>query len=118
LRDRGFRRAKAAELQIVLDVHGGEQAAVLRHQAEPGGDAVLDLQQRHVLAGERGGALQRQDAHDGRQQRGLAGAVGADDSDDLVVADVERNAAHGLDLAVGNMDAGNVQQRAHALTPR
>ena len=63
-------------------------------------------------------ALQRQDAHDGVEQRGLAGAVGADDGDDLVVADLERHRAHRLDLAIGDMHVGDLQQRAHALTPR
>jgi hypothetical protein len=45
---------ESAELQIVLDVHGGEQLAMLRHQAQARRDAVLDLELRHVLAGEGG----------------------------------------------------------------
>ena len=45
-------------------------------------DALLDFELRHVLAGEGDAALQRQHAHDGVEQRGLAGAVGADDGDD------------------------------------
>ena len=57
-------------------------------------------------AGKARAALQRQDAHDGIQQRGLAGAVGADDGDDLVVGDLERHRAHGLDLAIGDMGVG------------
>ena len=88
------------------------------HQAQARRDAVLDVERRDIGAGKVGPALQRQHAHDGVEQRGLAGAVGADDGDDLVVGDVERHAAHGLDLAVGDMDIGKFQQRAHAAAPR
>ena len=91
---------------------------MLGHEAQARRDAILDIERRHVLAGEGGTTLQRQDAHDGVQQRGLAGAVGADDGDDLVGRDVERHRAHGFDLAVGDMDVGDRQQRAHAVAPR
>jgi hypothetical protein len=77
--------------------------AVLRHQAQAGRDAVLDLELRHVAAGKGHAAPQWQDPHDRIQQRGLAGAVGADNGDDLVVGDVERHRADGLDLAIGHM---------------
>ena len=87
-------------------------------EAQARADAVLDLEPRHVLAGERDAAPQRQNAHDGVEQRGLAGAVGADDGDDLIVGDVKRHRTHGLDLAVGDMGVGDLQQRAHAATPR
>ena len=91
---------------------------MLRHQAETRGDTVLDLQLSDVLAGERRGAFQRQDTHDGIEQRGLAGAVGADDGDDLVVAHFKRHRAHRLDLAIGDVRIGDLQQRAHDAAPR
>jgi len=52
--------------------------------------------------------------HDGVEQRGLAGAIGADDGDDLVVLDGERHRADRLDLAIGDMRVSDLQQRAHA----
>ena len=64
------------------------------------------------LAGERHAARQRQDSHDGVEQRGLAGAVGADDGDDLVGAGLERHRAHRLDLAVGDMGIGDLAARS------
>ena len=80
---------------------------MLGHQAEARRDAILDVERGHVHACEGGAALERQHAHDGVQERGLAGAVGADDGDDLVVVDVERNRTHRLDLAVGHMGVGD-----------
>ena len=115
---RGLRNPEGAELQIVLDVHGAEQFAVLGHQTQARRDAILDVERGHVQACEGGGALERQHAHDGVQQRGLAGAVGADDGDDLVVGDLERHRAHRLDLAVGDMDVTDLQERAHVAAPR
>jgi hypothetical protein len=91
---------------------------MLGYQAEAGGDAVLDLELRHVRAGKGNTALQRQDAHDGVEQRGLAGAVGADDGDDLVVADLERDRADRFHLAIGDMRVGDGEQCAHATAPR
>ena len=91
---------------------------MLGHQAEARRDAVLYFQPRDVLAGKSHAAGQRQDPHDGVQQCGLAGAVGADDGDDLVVGDLERHRAHGLDLAIGDVGVGHFQQRAHATAPR
>ena len=91
---------------------------MLGDQAQPQRNAVLDLLLREVLAGKAHPALQRQDAHGRIEQRGLARAIGADDGDDLVVADLERHAAHGLDLAVGDMHVGDGEQRAHVTAPR
>src|SRR5262249_32444133 len=113
-----LRHAEGAELEVVLDIHAGEQFAVLGDEAQPQRDAVLDLKPAKVLAVEGDTALQRQDAHDGVEQRGLAGAIGADDGDDLAVPDVERDRAHGLDLAIGDMSVSDGQQRAHAPAPR
>ncbi len=46
----------------------------------------------------------------------LAGAVGADDGDDLAGADFERGVAHRLDLAVGDGDRETAS--SGALMPR
>ena len=91
---------------------------MFRHQAKPRGDAVLDVELRDIGALEHHAALERQDAHHGVEQRGLAGAIGADDGDDLAAADLEIDGADSLDLAVGNMGIGNGEQDTHATAPR
>jgi hypothetical protein len=91
---------------------------MLRDEAQPLRNAILDLEAREVRAGEGDTALQRQHAHDGVKQRGLARAIGTDDGDDLVVGNVKRYAADGLDLVIGDMGVGDGKQRAHAAAPR
>ena len=83
LRALGGRGAEAAEQQVVLHRHGAEQLAPLRHQRQAHRHALLD-----GVAVERG-AVERharrcdgQQAHHRVEQRGLAGAVGADHGDD------------------------------------
>ena len=58
-------------------------------------------------------AARRQQSHDRREQRRLAGAVGADDRDDAAFGDRQRNAVHRLDLAVGDVQVDDLQQYAH-----
>ena len=48
---------------------------------------------------------------DALHRRGLAGAVGADQPEDLAVVDVERHLVDGDRRAVGLADAGNVDDR-------
>ena len=54
---------------------------------------------------------------DGSHRRGLAGAVGADQGDDLALGDLERDPVEGLDLAVGEDDVLKLKQHRRA-TPR
>ena len=51
-------------------------------------------------------------AADRHQQRRFAGAVGADQRDDLAGADLEIDALQRLDIAVEGMDAADGQHRA------
>src|SRR5690606_26393387 len=51
-------------------------------------------------------------AADGHHQRRLAGAVGADQRDDLAAVDVDVDAAQRDDLAVIGLDPAHGQQRA------
>ena len=51
------------------------------------------------------------DAADAVEQRGLAGAVRADQAADLAVADVERDAAQRDDAAEAHRHVGNAEQR-------
>ena len=54
---------------------------------------------------------------DRADQRGLAGAVGADDGDDRALLDVERNAVERLDVAVEHIEVFDAQHHT-ASVPR
>ena len=118
MRGGGASDAEAAKLQVFLDGHGAEQFAMFRNDAQARRDAVLDLEPGNLLIRERDAAGERQNAHDGVEQRGLARAVGTDDGDNLVGIDVERRAAHGLDLAVEDVRIFDRQQSGHDAVPR
>ena len=51
------------------------------------------------------------DPGNGGNQRGLAGAVRADDADDLALVDLQIDAAHGGDGAIPHDQAGDGEQR-------
>lgn len=72
-----------AEQQVVFDRHFAEQLALFRHQRHAAPHHGLDRGPRDGVAAQRQAALRGQQAHDGVQQRGLAGAVGADQGDDF-----------------------------------
>ena len=57
----------------------------------------------------RAGALH---AEDGADQRALAGAIGADDGDDLARRDIERHAVERLGVAVEEVEIAHRQHRA------
>ena len=95
-----------------------EQLAPLRHQAQSVLDPFLDIMAPHVLALEEHAAARRQKAHDRAEKRGLSGAVRADHGDDLTDFERDGDAAHGLDLAIGDVEILGLQQRRHATPPR
>ncbi len=92
---------------------GGEVAIerlVLEHEADVPADVVAcggDVEAAHA-GGAGGGSRERAEHVD---RRALAGAVGAEETEDLAAGDAERNAADGLDLSVrlgepGGLDGG------------
>ena len=90
-----FRGRIRGDAQIIGDGHRGEHVFGLRRESETGGDAPMRGRARHV------GALKAHCARDDRHkpgerldQRRLAGAVGAEQRDDLARRDGERGAAH------------------------
>ena len=94
----------AVELGVEAEVLlGGEVAVerrVLEHEADVPADVVAlagDVEAAHA-GGAGGGPRQRAEHVD---RRALAGAVGAEEAEDLAGSDGERDAADGLDLAVG-----------------
>src|SRR5262249_32356554 len=57
-------------------------------------------------------------AGDGTQRRRLAGAVRAEDGDELALADLEGDPVQRLHRPVTRLDAVELQERAHASAPR
>ena len=53
-----------------------------------------------------------------REGRGLAGAVGADERDDLAALHGEREAAQGPDVAVVGVDVGELEHAVYRPAPR
>src|SRR5262245_18628090 len=60
-------------------------------------------------------ATRLQLAQDAVEERGFAGAVGADQPEHLALAHLERHAAHGLYAAERLGDIADLQDRAHGL---
>ena len=73
---------------------------------------------RDVAAAEpdRAGARDER-AGDGAQRRRLAGAVGADQGDDLALRDLEGEVAAHHRLAIGELQPFRGEQRGHAVAP-
>ncbi|MNY30428.1 hypothetical protein D3C86_1645370 [compost metagenome] len=57
-------------------------------------------------------------AHDGRQQGGLAGAIGADHRHDLALADRQAGVAQRFDFAIGHAQALDLQHGVVDLVAR
>ena len=102
--------------EVLRDGQAGVDAAVVGHPAEAArgrgrrGRALVS-----VGAVERDRALGLPvQAHDGAQQRGLAGAVAPDQGDDLAVADVEGDVAQRLRLAVPGGEPPDLEAVASA----
>ena len=95
-------KAEGAEAQIVLDRHRREQRALFRNKAHALGDHFLDRRRGFDLAVETDFAARRQDAHQRRKQGRLASTIGADDGDDLTLANCQIGIRQGFNLAVGH----------------
>jgi len=100
---------EAAEQQIVLDRHVGEQFAAFRHQTEAGLHAALQRDRADIIAAESDATFGLQQPHDGVEQRGLAGAVGADHGDQRARRHRDRDIMHHLRPSVGNAEVADIQ---------
>jgi hypothetical protein len=117
----GFAVAPArigAQHEIVRYGHLGEKFAALRHQADSSTHPLFRAQKPKILPFVATLAFGRQKSHQRREQRRFSGAVRADHSNDVTGLHVERNATHGLDLAVADMQIGDRQEGRHATPPR
>ena len=108
-----------AELQVLAHAEVGEDAPPLGHLDEPGLDDTAGVRACQHLAAEAHFAIPRgQQRADGVVQGGLAGAVAAEERDDLARKHVEGDAAQHLDATVAGAQLAHLQQGlAHAAIP-
>src|SRR5665213_1165876 len=109
-------RTRAAKLtayhQVLLDRERGKKPAAFRHHCDVAGDQLGSANAADrfpVEADHAGGGLEHAD--DRSQQRTLAGAVGADNGDDLTRLDAHRDAEQGLKIAVEGLEVGDFEER-------
>ena len=110
-----------AEAQVLLDGQLGEDAAPFGHERDAVARDVLGpaAEQRDVAEAHVAG--RRSDAHDRVQRRRLAGAVRADQPDDLAGRHLEREPPHGVHAAVADvqiLDDERPHSSATAVSPR
>ena len=104
-----------AEPQIVLHRQVAEDLPALGRLGDAGGNPRVGLGMRDVRALEDNcAAADRLHAGDGFEQRGLAGAVAADERHDLTLAHLQAHVAQGLDAPVAAGEAVNLE---HAPPP-
>ena len=112
-------RQHGAHPQVLGDRERGENLAPFRHLAEA---KLADLVARpagNVLpAIEDTAARGLEHAGDGADERGLAGAVGADDGRDRALLDCERDAVERLGVAVEDVEVFDRQHYSTASAPR
>src|SRR3989454_5686901 len=107
-----------AQLEVLAHPPGPEDLAPLRHV----GDAARDHLRRRPavdpLALELdAAAAKRQQPGDRAQRRRLAGAVAADEGDHFARVHLQRDLAHGHEVAVPGLDAIEAEQRGHIPRP-
>src|SRR5260370_14435067 len=108
----------AAEHQVVDDGHAPEQRDVLERARDPARGDLRRTQARDVLALQVDvPALRMEHAADAVEQGRLAGAVGADDREDLALLDVEAHPRDGLDAADPLRGVAHLDLPPHPSTP-
>ena len=104
--------AERREIDAVLDADAEEHARLLIGARQPSLRAFPGRDRRDVLAEELDGAGRRGEvAGDDVEERGLAGAVRAEDGPTLAVSDVEVDVAHGEQTAEALADSLQAESR-------
>ena len=103
--------------QVLTDGQAGEHALAPGDRDDAAPNMFVRRQERDVLAVVEDGAVRRRrQAADGAEQRGLAGAVGAEQGDDLALVDVEVDVEQHLHRPVVHVDvAAHEELRVAAL---
>ena len=105
-------RRAARGLEVLGDRQAGEEAAVLRHEAEAGAAGLERLAPADLDAVEadRAGARPHQ-PHDAGERRGLAGAVAPEERDDFAALHADRETEEDLTLAVRGLKSSHFKER-------
>src|SRR2546425_4558477 len=104
------------ELEVFQHAHAREDVAALRRLRDAEADDAVGAQGIEARAVEAHGAVPRpHEAEDRAQRGGLAGAVGADQRDDLAALDGQRQPAQGPDAAVVGVDVGELEHGGYGL---
>src|SRR5690348_18290247 len=100
-----------AKVEIFAYRHLAEQLARFRALHEAAAGDLRRCRAAQLLAVARDLAAVGQEARDGVEQCGLAGAVETDDRDELALMDVDRDVLQRLRLAVEHADILDLEQR-------
>src|SRR5262245_124352 len=112
--DRVMAMPEAAEFEVLTHAQGWKHAPALGNERNAEPDPLVGCQADDVAAIKYDGSGARRERPGDRAQRGgLAGAVGADQSDDLALVDMKRQIAAGRHLAIGKLEPTHGQERAH-----
>ena len=96
-----LRRRQAGEDDVFLDVEAAEDAALLVHELHAGlGDGVALLPGEIGAVEHHRAGARRHHAHQALQRRALAGAVAAEQGDDLVALDAHRDVEQDVRIPV------------------
>src|SRR5437879_10783190 len=108
-----------AHLQVLGNGHAGEQTPPLRHQGEPAPGQLMGGDGVDGLAEQLDRSTPRQQARDRLQRARLAGAIGADQRDQLAGLHLQIDRLDGLDGAVADTQPRDPQRhRANAASCR
>src|SRR5216683_2894607 len=109
----------APHSQIVVNRKAGENLAPLRHIAEPESRPAIGFGRRHVVIVKAYmSAGRRQKAHQRLEQRGLAHAVMAENSDELALIDGEADPVEDRNAAVAGAQPCHIEHHAAACLPK
>ena len=111
-----FGAAMLGDHDVLEDRHMGEQSHVLERAGDASCGHLVGIQADDRLPLENDVAGRgRHHGADGVEQSGLAGAVGADDRDDLAGVHLHRQAVQGLEATELDLEVADLQQRPTGL---
>ncbi len=122
LRDRppsGTARGAGGDVEVLPYAELGEDAPILRHEADTGAGDPVGRPAGHVLpAPNHPARARRRQPHDRAHGGRFADPVAAEKADALRLFDLQRNAEQDLAQAVGSADVLDRQQGHQACSPR
>src|SRR5581483_1325666 len=110
---------RAADHEVLFDGHLAEELPAFRDERDPAAHASVRALAREIASVEDDTPARRPVcARDRTEKRRLAGAVGADERENLAVLDGERDVANGVKKAVANVEMLDGEQAHVTPLPR